>query len=112
MGVIMPVVDIDNRYLRPAKHEDLITVKTAIKKLPAGHKIIFHAEIYNQHGEPLNNGAFTLYFMLTEGMKRRDMPGLLRDMVIKYFEGRVPDLFFLVKSSCPVTGITIQPTQS
>ena len=87
MGIIMPVVDIHSRFLRPAKYDDLITVKTTLRDLPANHKVIFHAEIYNQHGELLNTGDVTLYFMQADGMKRCNMPELLRDKVIKYFEG-------------------------
>ena len=87
MGIIMPVVDIHSRFLRPAKYDDLIIVKTTLRDLPANHKVIFHAEIYNQHGELLNTGDVTLYFMQADGMKRCNMPELLRDKVIKYFEG-------------------------
>ena len=47
MGIIMPVVDIHSRFLRPAKYDDLITVKTILKELPVHHKIVFHSEIYN-----------------------------------------------------------------
>ena len=45
MGIIMPVVDIHSRFLRPAKYDDLITVKTILKELPLHHKIFFHHEI-------------------------------------------------------------------
>jgi len=42
MGIIMPVVDLRSRYLRPAKYDDLITVKTILKEMPLHHKIVFH----------------------------------------------------------------------
>ena len=48
MGIIMPVVDIHSRFLRPAKYDDLITVKTTLKELPLHHKIVFHSEIFNE----------------------------------------------------------------
>ena len=32
MGIIMPVVDIHSRFLRPAKYDDLITVKTILQE--------------------------------------------------------------------------------
>ena len=69
MGVIMPVIDIHSRFLRPAKYDDLITVKTILKELPAHHKIVFHHEIYNQADELLNTGDVTLYFMIAKEMK-------------------------------------------
>lgn len=85
MGIIMPVVDIHSRFLRPAKYDDLITVKTTLKELPTAHKIIFHAEIYNDAGELLNIGDVTLYFMDAASMKRCNMPAALREKVEQFF---------------------------
>lgn len=86
MGIIMPVVDIHSRFLRPARYDDLITVRTTLKELPIHHKIIFHHEIYNQQNELLNTGDVTLYFMEANGMKRCGMPIALRDKLIEYFK--------------------------
>ena len=85
MGVIMPVIDIHSRFLRPAKYDDLITVKTILKELPAHHKIVFHHEIYNQADELLNTGDVTLYFMIAKEMKRCDMPQKLKEVLQQYF---------------------------
>ncbi len=85
MGIIMPVVDIHSRFLRPAKYDDLITVKTTLRELPANHKIIFHAEIYNQKNELLNTGDVTLYFMEAKEMKRCNMPEMLAEKVGLFF---------------------------
>ncbi|MEO7766734.1 MAG: thioesterase family protein [Ferruginibacter sp.] len=85
MGIIMPVVDIHSRFLRPAKYDDLITVKTMLKELPVHHKIVFHSEIYDQEGALLNIGDVTLYFMEATGMKRCEMPEALRTKLEKYF---------------------------
>lgn len=85
MGVIMPVVDIHSRFLRPAKYDDLITVKTTLREMPVHHKIIFHSEIYNQNGELLNVGDVTLYFIEAKTMKRSEMPAILKEKVSGYF---------------------------
>lgn len=85
MGVIMPVIDIHSRFLRPAKYDDLITVKTILKELPAHHKIVFHHEIYNQLDELLNTGDVTLYFMIANEMKRCEMPEKLKKVLQQYF---------------------------
>ena len=85
MGIIMPVVDIHSRFLRPAKYEDLITVKTILKELPTHHKIVFHHEIYNEAGELLNTGDVTLYFMQAKGMKRCEMPAVLKEKLSAHF---------------------------
>lgn len=85
MGIIMPVVDIHSRFLRPAKYDDLITVKTILKELPLHHKIVFHHEIYNEQDELLNTGDITLYFMDVKTMKRCDMPAALKEKLAGYF---------------------------
>ena len=85
MGIIMPVVDIHSRFLRPAKYDDLVTVKTTLKELPLHHKIVFHSEIFNEQGELINTGDVTLYFMEVKEMKRCQMPMELRRKLEKYF---------------------------
>ncbi|HOZ77584.1 MAG TPA: thioesterase family protein [Ferruginibacter sp.] len=86
MGIIMPVVDIHSRFLRPARYEDLVTVKTILKELPTHHKIIFHHEIYDEAGSLLNTGDVTLYFMDAKTMKRCDMPAVLKEKLEKFFK--------------------------
>jgi acyl-CoA thioester hydrolase len=85
MGVIMPVVEISSRFLRPAKYDDMITVKTFLKELPLNHKIIFYSEIYNEQGELLNTGNVTLYCIEAKNMKRCDMPVELKEKLSPYF---------------------------
>jgi acyl-CoA thioester hydrolase len=85
MGVIMPVVDVHCRYLRPAKYDDLLTVKTMLKELPLHHKIEFHQEVYNEQQELLVVGKITLYFMEANGMKRTTMPPQLLEKLQSYF---------------------------
>ena len=85
MGIIMPVVDIHSRFLRPANYDDLITVKTTLKELPLHHKVTFHHEIYNEQDELLNTGDVTLYFMDAKTTRRCEMPGELKVKLAKYF---------------------------
>ena len=85
MGIIMPVVDIHSRFLRPAKYDDLITVKTTLREMPIHHKIIFHSEIYNEQDQLLNTGDVTLYFMQADCMKRCEIPKELKEKLEKYF---------------------------
>ena len=79
MGILLVVTDIHTRFLRPAKYDDLITVKTSLREVPQHHKIIFHSEIYNEQNELLNTGDVTLYFMEAKTMKRSEMPQVLKE---------------------------------
>ncbi|MEI9912035.1 MAG: thioesterase family protein [Bacteroidota bacterium] len=38
MGVIMPIIEVQCRYIRPALYDDLLTVKAILKELPVHHK--------------------------------------------------------------------------
>lgn len=87
MGIIMPVIDLHCRFIRPAKYDDLITVKTTLQELPLHHKIVFHHEISNEAGELLNTGEITLYFMEARGMKKCAMPDALLNKLLPYFPG-------------------------
>ncbi len=86
LGVIMPVVEINTKFYRPAKYDDLITITTMVKEMPAHHKIIFHGEIHNEQNELLNVGTVTLYFMDAKTMKRSDMPEAIKEKVIGFFK--------------------------
>ena len=85
MGVIMPVVDVHCRYLRPARYDDLLTIKTTLKELPTHHKIEFHHEVYAEKGDLLAIGKIILYFMEAATMKRTTMPAELLDKLRPYF---------------------------
>ena len=85
MGIIMPVVDIHSRFLRPAKYDDLLTVKTTLRELPVNHKVVFHSEIFNEASELLNTGTVMLYFMQADTMKPVNIPEQLRIKVKEYF---------------------------
>ena len=85
MGVIMPVVDVHCRYLRPARYDDLLTIKTMLKELPVHHKIEFHHEVFNEKDELLAVGRIILYFMEAATMKRTTMPAQLLEKIQPYF---------------------------
>lgn len=85
LGIIMPVVEIHSKFLRPAKYDDLVTIKTILKEMPAGHKIIFYSEIFNEQGKLLNTGEVTLYFIDAKTMKRCEMPMQLKEKLSQHF---------------------------
>ena len=85
MGIALAVTDMHIKFLRPAKYDDVITVKTSLREIPLHHKIVFHGEIYNQEKELLNTGEVTLYFLEAKSMKRMNMPEELKEKLAGYF---------------------------
>jgi len=85
MGIIMPVIEVQCRYLRPALYDDLLTIKVILKELPVHHKIEFHHEVFNEKNELLATGKIILYFMESKTMKRTVMPEQLQKKLQPYF---------------------------
>ncbi len=61
-GVMLPVVTLSMNYKRPAKYDDLLTIKTIFKS-QTSVKIEFDYEIYNEAGELLTTGYSMLVFV-------------------------------------------------
>ncbi|HVZ25802.1 MAG TPA: thioesterase family protein [Sediminibacterium sp.] len=89
MGIRMPVVSMEARFLRPAHYDDLITVKTQLRELPAEHRIDFFHEVFNEQNKLLTTGKVTLYFIDIATGKRTNMPRELAEKLTPFFENRV-----------------------
>lgn len=61
-GVMMPILEVHSKYLRPAHYDELITVRISLRELPKA-RITFEYEIYNEAGELLNTGSTVLGFI-------------------------------------------------
>lgn len=85
MGTIMPVVEMQVRYLRPAHYDDLLTIKTIIKELPADHKIDFFQEVYNEAGKLLTTGKVSLYFLDAVQRQKTNMPAAMYHKLKDFF---------------------------
>lgn len=85
-GVIMPVAELNVKYLRPAYYDDLITVKTILKELPKSSKIQFHSELYNGKNELLNVGVTTLVFIDVKTKQKAGLPEDLKKRLAPFFE--------------------------
>jgi acyl-CoA thioester hydrolase len=85
IGIIMPVIEVHCRYLRPALYDDLLTVKVILKELPVHHKIEFHHEVFNEKKELLATARIILYFMEAKTMKKATIPASLLKQLEPYF---------------------------
>jgi acyl-CoA thioester hydrolase len=85
MGIVMPVIDVHCRFLRPALYDDLLTVKTILKELPVHNKIVFHHEVLNEKKELLAAGKIILNFMEAKTLKPASMPLQLLEKLQPYF---------------------------
>ena len=92
MGIKLPVVELNIKYLRSAKYDDLLTITTQIRTLPMDHRIVFHQEIHNEQGKLLTLGMVKLYFMDDQLGKRASMPSTMLEKLSSYFTAKYSNL--------------------
>ena len=61
-GILLPVLNLNVNYLKPAKYDDLLTLKTTLIKKPSV-KIEFNFEVYNEQNELLTTAYTKLVFL-------------------------------------------------
>jgi acyl-CoA thioester hydrolase len=88
-GVIMPVVEMQVQYLRPATYDDLLTVKTQIREMPVSYKIEFYHEVFNERRKILTSGKVLLYFLEQATRRRTHIPEALKNRLAPYFSGEL-----------------------
>ena len=87
-GVIMPVVEMHVKYLRSARYDDLLTIKTTLRELPVDHKIEFYQEVFNESGKLLTSGKVVLYFLNAASYEKTAMPASLTEKLRPFFPTR------------------------
>ena len=83
-GVLMPVVELESKYHRPAYYDELLTIRTTIKEMPTA-RIRFYYEIFNAAGDLLNTGSVTLGFMNSQTRRPCRPPVKLLETLQQYF---------------------------
>ena len=84
-GIMLPVLDFQIKYFKPAFYDDLLTIKTTITEIK-GARIHFEYETLNEKNELLNKGTTTLVFINIATNKPCAVPDWLLEKSKKYFQ--------------------------
>lgn len=84
-GIMMPVLELRCKYIKPAFYDDEITIKVILKELPAT-RIIFFYELYNSSNELINLGETTLVFVNIQTKRPCLAPQVLIERINMYFD--------------------------
>ncbi len=84
-GVMMPVLELHSRFLKPSRYDEEITVRTCLKEKPTV-KIRFDYELFNQGGQLLNTGSTTLVFIDMKRNKPCVAPSNFMERLAAYFD--------------------------
>ncbi len=83
-GVLMPVMSLNMRFVRPARYDDLIEVRTVLRQMPE-QTITFHVELYNEAEALVNGGSVKLCFIDAQNQQAVKAPDYLRSLLLPYF---------------------------
>ncbi len=72
-GIMLPVLEMHIKFIRPALYDNMIYIKTFLKQLP-DTRIKFDHEIYNEEGQLLTTGWVQLVFVNKETRKPMRAP--------------------------------------
>ncbi|MBK6950404.1 MAG: acyl-CoA thioesterase [Haliscomenobacter sp.] len=84
-GILMPVVHLEMRFVRPAKYDEQLTIRTELRKLPDQY-IVFHVELFNEQGKRVNGGRVRLCFVDEKSQKTIQAPEFLLEKLRPFFK--------------------------
>lgn len=84
-GVMMPVMNMDMRFVRPARYDELLTIQTELLALP-GQTISFRMRVYNEDKKLVNGGKVKLCFVDMNTQERVEAPANLVEKLKPHFE--------------------------
>jgi acyl-CoA thioester hydrolase len=61
-GIMLPILELQSKYLKPALYNQVLTIKSIVKELPTV-RLNVEYEIYNEQKELINVGKTTLVFV-------------------------------------------------
>lgn len=86
-GIMMPVLESHSYFHKPAKYDELLTLKITIPQLPLV-KIKFEYEIFAESGELIHSGDTTLAFVNMKSGKPTRMPESMGSLLAPFFDER------------------------
>jgi acyl-CoA thioester hydrolase len=84
-GIMMPVLELKCKYLKPALYDEEISVKVIMDKMP-GIRIHFRYELYNEKAELINHGETLLVFINMTTNRPCLPPQDFIDKLVPFFE--------------------------
>lgn len=84
-GIMLPVLNLNINYVKPAKYDDFLTLKTTLLKKPSV-RIEFSFELLNESKELLTKGYTSLVFIDIEKNKPTRAPKYISEKLNSFFD--------------------------
>jgi acyl-CoA thioester hydrolase len=85
LDIMLPVVSMECKYLRPARYDDVVKIVTELRELPDSY-INFHYELYNEKEALLNIAKVKLCFYDRKLGRRIRTPEFVLEKLNGFFE--------------------------
>lgn len=85
-GILLPVIELNMKYIRSAYYDDLLNVQTSIAEIPSGVRFRFDYKIFNQKDELLTEGYAILAFVDKASRKPVRCPEYMRSRLEELFQ--------------------------
>ena len=85
-GVGMPVGELRTRFRRPARYDDLLTVRLLLRQPATGARILFEYEIYDEAGALLTEGHTLMVFVSLATGRPVPVPADVNAKLAPHFE--------------------------
>lgn len=83
-GVMLPILDFQSRFLKPALYNQVLTIKSIVSVLPS-IRLKVDYEIHNEANELINTGSTTLVFVNKQSRRPCQPPENFMKNVRQYF---------------------------
>lgn len=83
-GVMLPVLELQSKFIKPALYNQVLTIKSIVSKLPSVRLEVDY-EIYNEANELINTGKSVLVFANKETRRPCAPPESFMKNVRQYF---------------------------
>ncbi|HNX56833.1 MAG TPA: thioesterase family protein [Prolixibacteraceae bacterium] len=84
LNIMLPAHSLKVNYLKPARYDELLTVRTTIESIPKV-KFPIKTEIYNESGELINYGETVLAFFNSKTQKPCPAPKYFVEEMARVF---------------------------
>ena len=83
-GIMLPVISLNINFIKPAKYDDLLSLKTILIKKPTA-KIEFNYELRNERNELLTTANSTLVFVNMKTNRPMRIPTSILEKIENHF---------------------------
>lgn len=83
--VMLPVAFMETRYIRPAKYDELLTIRTTLRTFPTDKHMTFYVEVFNEAKKLVNGGRIRLVFVNMETMRPMAAPSFFTKLLLPFF---------------------------